>query len=179
MLLLRMLRAAGARSAASQIPQQVGHKVTASAMLVNKKDRIGTSSMHGVIGLSEGLRNFASPAGSDLLEKEEVVYDPDREEKEMKFDQMVKSISRIERKEESELLHGEDGGTIYKYDLPVLNQPIVFHNKLMVIDQEKEALTQVQELFDILDCDKDTAYESFIIKFNQEYNHEVDMYGDI
>ena len=34
-------------------------------------------------------------------------------------------------------------------------------------------------LFDILDCDKDTAYESFIIKFNQEFNHEVDMYGDI
>ena len=30
-----------------------------------------------------------------------------------------------------------------------------------------------------MDCDKDTAYESFIIKFNQEYNHEVDMYGDI
>ena len=30
-----------------------------------------------------------------------------------------------------------------------------------------------------MDCDKDTAYESFIIKFNQEFNHEVDMYGDI
>ena len=34
-------------------------------------------------------------------------------------------------------------------------------------------------MFEILDCDKDTAYESFIIKLNQEYNHEVDMYGDI
>ena len=34
-------------------------------------------------------------------------------------------------------------------------------------------------MFDILDCDKDTAYESFVIKHNQEYNHEVDMYGDI
>lgn len=30
-----------------------------------------------------------------------------------------------------------------------------------------------------MDCDKDTAYESFMIKFNQEYNHEVDMYGDV
>ena len=92
---------------------------------------------------------------------------------------MVKSISRIERKDESDLLHGDEGGTIYKYDLPVLNQPIVFHNKLIVIDQDKQALTQVQELFEILDCDRDTAFESFIIKFNQEYNHEVDMYGDI
>jgi len=97
----------------------------------------------------------------------------------MKFEMMVKSITHIDRKDESDLLHGDEGGTIYKYDLPVLNQPIEFHNKLMVIDQGKEALTQVQELFDILDCDKDTAFESFIIKFNQEYNHEVDMYGDI
>ena len=39
--------------------------------------------------------------------------------------------------------------------------------------------TQVQKLFDILECDKDTAYESFMIKFSQEFNHEVDMYGDI
>ena len=31
----------------------------------------------------------------------------------------------------------------------------------------------------MLDADKDTAYESFIIKHNQEYNHEVDMYGDV
>jgi len=37
----------------------------------------------------------------------------------------------------------------------------------------------VIKLFEILDCEKDTAYESFIIKFNQQYNHEVDMYGDI
>ena len=86
---------------------------------------------------------------------------------------------KLERKGEDELLHGEDGGMIYKYDLPVVNQPIEFHNKLIVVDEEKEALTQVQQLFEILDCDKDTAYESFIIKFNQEYNHEVDMYGDI
>ena len=30
-----------------------------------------------------------------------------------------------------------------------------------------------------LEVDKDTAYESFIIKLNQEFNNEVDMYGDI
>ena len=34
-------------------------------------------------------------------------------------------------------------------------------------------------MFEILDCDKSTAYESFMIKFSQEYNHEVDMYGEI
>jgi len=30
-----------------------------------------------------------------------------------------------------------------------------------------------------LECDKDTAFESFIIKMNQTYNNEVEMYGDI
>ena len=34
---------------------------------------------------------------------------------------MVTAISRIKRKEDSELLHGEEGGMIYKYDLPVVN----------------------------------------------------------
>lgn len=69
---------------------------------------------------------------------------------------------------------------IFKYDLPVVNTPMKLRdNQLMVQDEEKDALTQVEELFEILDCDKDTAYESFVIKFSQNYNHEVDMYGDI
>lgn len=97
----------------------------------------------------------------------------------MDFIDHVKSVRKFERKEEHELLHGDDGGMVYKYDLPVVNSPITFHTSLVVVDDEKEALTQVEKLFDNLDCDKDTAYESFIIKFNQEFNHEVDMYGDI
>ena len=55
---------------------------------------------------------------------------------------------------------------IFKYDLPVLNMPIKFRRELQVVDEEREAQTQVQKLFDILDCDKDTAFESFIIKFS-------------
>ena len=89
-------------------------------------------------------------------------------------------MRKIDRKDEDKLMHGEDGGMIYKYDLPVLNSPLQFDNKLITMDQANvEVETQVEKLFEILDCDKDTAYESFIIKFNQEYNHEVDMYGDI
>ena len=34
-------------------------------------------------------------------------------------------------------------------------------------------------MFEELECDKDTAFESFIIKMNQSFNNEVDMYGDI
>ena len=85
----------------------------------------------------------------------------------MLFDRMVANISHIDRKEERDLLHGDEGGVIYKYDLPVINQPIEFYSRsLILVEEEREAMTQVQELFEILDCDKDTAYESFIIKFN-------------
>lgn len=37
----------------------------------------------------------------------------------------------------------------------------------------------MEKLFEALDCDKNTAYESFIIKVNQTFNNEIDMYGDI
>ena len=51
---------------------------------------------------------------------------------------------KIQRKDEDELMHGEDGGMIYKYDLPIVNSPITFNNKLIVVEEETEALTQVQ-----------------------------------
>jgi hypothetical protein len=37
---------------------------------------------------------------------------------------MVRSTRNIDRKDEDELLHGEDGGTVFKYDLPIVNLPI-------------------------------------------------------
>ena len=79
----------------------------------------------------------------DVNNLNKVTYDPEKEEDEMKFDTMVRSISHIERKDEADLLHGEDGGMIYKYDLPVVNQPITFHDKLVVVDkgEEKEMMT--------------------------------------
>lgn len=40
-------------------------------------------------------------------------------------------------------------------------------------------MTSTENLFDLLDCDKDTAFESFIVKHHQTFNNEVDMYGDI
>jgi hypothetical protein len=30
-----------------------------------------------------------------------------------------------------------------------------------------------------LECEKDASFEAFVIKHNQLYNNEVDMYGDI
>jgi hypothetical protein len=40
---------------------------------------------------------------------------------------MVRSSKKIDRKDDDELLHGEEGGTVYKYDLPIINSPIIFN----------------------------------------------------
>ena len=48
----------------------------------------------------------------------------------MLFNQRMGAIRNIERKDDDELLHGEEGGMIYKYDLPVLNEAIKFNTGL-------------------------------------------------
>jgi hypothetical protein len=45
--------------------------------------------------------------------------------------------------------------------------------------EEEDKLTATEGLFKDLECDKDTAFESFVIKMQQKFNNEVDMYGDI
>ena len=60
-----------------------------------------------------------------------MAYDPDLEEKKIDFYKHVASKRTIERKDDTDLLHGEEGGMIFKYDLPVVNMPITFHNKLI------------------------------------------------
>jgi hypothetical protein len=85
------------------------------------------------------LRHFAS---NNISGGEQVVYDPNHEENIMLFDQKMASLRKIKRKESDELLHGEEAGMIYKYDLPVLNMPITFHNKLVTIDESKELVTE-------------------------------------
>ena len=51
-------------------------------------------------------------------------------------------------------------------------------NALQSVD-EQEQLTATEGLLKDLECDKDTAFESFVIKYQQKFNNEVDMYGDI
>lgn len=79
------------------------------------------------------------------------------------------------------LRHNSDfNGILYKYDLPTVNQPIVFRSMADLINiEEDNKLTTTESLLKELECDKDTAFESFIIKFQQNFNNEVDMYGDL
>ena len=84
-------------------------------------------------------------------------------------------------KSDDSLRHNEEyAGMIYKYDLPVENLPITFKNaKALALSQEEAMVTPTMKLFEELDCDRDTAFESFIIKHHSTFNNEVDMYGDI
>lgn len=69
---------------------------------------------------------------------------------------------------------------IYKYDLPVENISISFKNaKALALANEELTTTPTMRLMEELECDKDTAFESFIIKHHSTFNNEVDMYGDI
>lgn len=49
----------------------------------------------------------------------------------------------------------------------------------MVVDEDDIPWSAQQNLMQKLDCEKETAYESFMIKLNQEFSNEVDMYGDV
>jgi len=42
-----------------------------------------------------------------------------------------------------------------------------------------QAKTATMNLMEQLDCDKEASFEAFVIKHNQLFNNEVDMYGDI
>ena len=70
-----------------------------------------------------------------------MTYNPEEEEREMLFNQKAGATAGIQRKEDSELLHGEEGGTIFKYDLPVLNMPVKFNTALQLLDENKELET--------------------------------------
>jgi len=87
----------------------------------------------------------------------------------------------INTKSDDQLRHNIDvAGILYKYDLPMENIPITFKNNKALANADVEVMnTATQNLMEELDCDKDTAFESFIIKHHQMFNNEVDMYGDI
>lgn len=90
---------------------------------------------------------------------------PDLEKKEIEHQQKLESSLTVDKKPDNMLKHLEEhGGILYKYDLPVENRPVVFKSQLML--KEEVPNTPTENLMDKLEIDKDTAYESFIIKLN-------------
>jgi len=58
----------------------------------------------------------------------------------------------------------EFNGILFKYDLPTVNTGIVFRGGDLITQDEAEDATPTEKLMETLECDKDTAFESFIIK---------------
>lgn len=106
---------------------------------------------------------------------------PEQEELELKLREEMDATMTISTKSDDQLRHNQEiAGVIYKYDLPVENIPIGFRNaKALALAKDQDMSTATSNLMEELDCDKDTAFESFIIKCHQTFNNEVDMYGDI
>ena len=133
------------------------------------------------------MRGFASKRSSVASEEfgQGAINDdeflPDREDLEIQLREQMDASITIASKSDDRLRHNEDvGGMIYKYDLPVENLPITFKNAAALIAAKAEEInTPSMNLMEELDCDKDTAFESFIIKHHSTFNNEVDMYGDI
>ena len=73
-------------------------------------------------------------------------------------------------------------GEVYRYGLPLTNKAITFRNDTALVtgdEVEKTILMNFyDEIFDELDP-KDASYEQLVIRTNQRYNNEIDMYGDI
>ena len=106
---------------------------------------------------------------------------PDQEEKEIEMLIKDESSLSINLGDEDAIRQNQEiGGKMYKYDLPLENEAITFKSQsaLMLADKIIES-TPVENLYEMLEIDKDSAFESFIIKHNQLFNHEVDMYGDL
>lgn len=90
---------------------------------------------------------------------------PDIEELELNQQVKLDSSITVHKKPDDMLKHQEEfGGILYKYDLPVENRPAVFKS-LQIIPVEEEP-TALLNLYEKLEIDKDTSYESFVIKMN-------------
>ena len=133
---------------------------------------------------------YCLPIRNSMTKAEKEMYDKIQRDKDKPDLEFAKHIIDLEVERDvklkinymkgMDLVHNEDvNGILYKYDLPIVNTPIQFRNQLMVIDEEKDAKTPLMHLCEKLEIDKDSSYEQYVIKVNQEFNNEIDMYGDI
>lgn len=137
--------------------------------------------------ISQQYRNFSRKLdlgmskqfGQGTIGDEEFL--PEREDREIEHNIKISSSLQISKRPDDMLKHNEEvGGKLYKYDLPVENEALVFINeKSLIIQEEELGNTPAMNLFEKLEVDLDTAFESFVIKHHQMYNNEIDMYGDI
>jgi hypothetical protein len=60
----------------------------------------------------------------------------------------------------------------YKYGLPTKNETL-FSELVPVEEEPKLPNTSTENLFNLLSLDKESSYESMILKFKEEFNHGI------
>jgi hypothetical protein len=60
----------------------------------------------------------------------------------------------------------------YKYGLPTKNE-IPFSELVPISEDPKLPNTSTENLFELLNLDKESSYESLILKIKEEYNHGI------
>lgn len=84
-------------------------------------------------------------AGSIINDDE---FLPEIEKKEIDHQRKMESTISVQKKPDDMLRHGEElGGILYKYDLPVVNTPIIFKSMALVVKDEDLPPTAVENLF--------------------------------
>jgi hypothetical protein len=82
------------------------------------------------------------------------------------------TITESALEEFDNITHNETvNGKEYKYGLTVKNE--IPFSDLVIINKEEENLpkTATENLYELLDLNKESSYESLILKFSEEFNH--------
>jgi hypothetical protein len=64
----------------------------------------------------------------------------------------------------------EKNGKLHKYGLPIKNE-LPFGELIVQEDIPELPKTSTEKLFELLDLDKDSSYESLLLKYQSEFNH--------
>ncbi len=59
------------------------------------------------------------------------MFDDDFRENMFKWEKKQHHIKKIDKQDPENMLHGMDGAKAYKYDLPVVNEPIKLRNNAL------------------------------------------------
>lgn len=73
-------------------------------------------------------------------------------------------------------------GAYYKYGLPIINRSLSDISseltELLESNNDNFYLTATENIMNMFELNKDSSYESLILKYDELFNNEVDMYGN-
>lgn len=129
---------------------------------------------------NNNIRIFQDYFYENSIDKSRVLPKSDQKEASLldipEYRELYKNFSVVLRDEQLNELDNikhdiKENEKFYKYGLTAKNE--IPFKELVIVDQEKENLSNTanQNIFELLDLDKDSSYESLVLKFRNEYQH--------